>query len=373
MTRKLAAAAILLATLAAAPAAAEIPAEGWFLATADCPATVSIRKGDNPGDVTARKGSFHALAARNADPATHYLIVVEGADPQRRWVARECGMLAAAMPQDDTAAADLRGPVVKAVEPQSVETVQAAQEPKAEKPKRERRQKREREGQAREKPKKGGRADHVLAFSWQPAFCETQERKPECVSQTGDRFDATNFSLHGLWPQPRRREYCGLDDAVIALDKQDWNALPPVEISDATRAELEKVMPGVQSALDRHEWVKHGTCYKGGGAQAYYDHSLALMRAINASPVRELFAANVGKRLRNADIRAAFDKAFGEGAGERVRVACAEDGERRIIVEITIGLSGEIGDAPDLARLMAAAPPTGKGCPAGIVDPVGLQ
>ena len=42
--------------------------------------------------------------------------------------------------------------------------------------------------------------DYVLAASWQPSFCETKPDKDECESQTGDRFDATHFAIHGLWP-----------------------------------------------------------------------------------------------------------------------------------------------------------------------------
>src|SRR3546814_1497468 len=41
----------------------------------------------------------------------------------------------------------------------------------------------------------------VLAVSWQPAFCETRPAKPECVTQDEDRFDASHFALHGLWPR----------------------------------------------------------------------------------------------------------------------------------------------------------------------------
>jgi ribonuclease T2 len=40
-----------------------------------------------------------------------------------------------------------------------------------------------------------GPAEHVLAVSWQPAFCETRPRLPECRSQTADRFDASNFRI----------------------------------------------------------------------------------------------------------------------------------------------------------------------------------
>ena len=41
--------------------------------------------------------------------------------------------------------------------------------------------------------------DMVLAVSWQPGFCETRPRLPECRSQKKSRYDATHFALHGLW------------------------------------------------------------------------------------------------------------------------------------------------------------------------------
>ena len=62
----------------------------------------------------------------------------------------------------------------------------------------------------------------MLAVTWQPAFCQLHARKPECGSQTSDRFDATHFTLHGLWPQPRAKEYCGVSAALRDLDRPDF-------------------------------------------------------------------------------------------------------------------------------------------------------
>ena len=56
-----------------------------------------------------------------------------------------------------------------------------------------------------------------------------------------------------------------------------------------------------------------------------------------------------------------------------VRIACDDDGKRRIISEITIGLWGSPGATPDFGKLIRAARPTDGGCIGGIVDPVGLQ
>ena len=56
-----------------------------------------------------------------------------------------------------------------------------------------------------------------------------------------------------------------------------------------------------------------------------------------------------------------------------MRVACERDGNRRIISELTIGLTGNIDGAGSYAARTMAARPTDGGCDAGIVDAVGLQ
>lgn len=223
-----------------------------------------------------------------------------------------------------------------------------------------------------ERPASPPQADafYVLALSWQPAFCETASGKPECRSQSRDRFDATHFTLHGLWP---RDEYCNVSTRDEAADRDGrWSALPEVELSASLSRKLDVRMPGTQSQLERHEWIKHGTCFPA-DAEAYFTAALALLDQVNASPVRDLFAGSTGKRLTQRQIRAAFDTAFGRGAGERVRIACDDDGDRTLITELTLGLWGTIGTTPDLGALLAAARPTSGGCDSGVVDAVGLQ
>ena len=215
---------------------------------------------------------------------------------------------------------------------------------------------------------------YVLAISWQPAFCEMSPRKRECRTQTADRADAGQFSLHGLWPQPSSRQYCNVDRAVReASNAGQWQDIPVLELSMRTRETLERLMPGSQSYLDRHEWAKHGTCYPVANPEIYFRDSLRLLQAINESGLAQLMRDNIGRRLSASEIRAQFDKAFGEGAGERVRVACRDDGKRRLITELTIGLKGDIPGGAPVSQLILAAPLTGRGCPDGIVDPVGRQ
>ncbi len=213
----------------------------------------------------------------------------------------------------------------------------------------------------------------TLAVNWQPAFCETRPDKRECESQTAGRFDAENFSLHGLWPEGPDSLYCGVSDDEVQMDKAGrWQDLEQPELSPTTRDRLNTIMPGTQSQLDRHEWIKHGTCANS-TAEDYYATSLALMDGLNATPVRTLFDASKGQSLTAAEIRATFDDVFGKGAGARVGIDCVRDGDRTLIAELRIGLEGKIGAGAPLGAAILAASPRVTGCPSGIIDTVGLQ
>jgi ribonuclease T2 len=219
---------------------------------------------------------------------------------------------------------------------------------------------------------KGG-TRFILAASWQPAFCATNQTKSECRDQTADRFDAENFSLHGLWPM--RLEYCDVPDDQQQADRNsNWASLPEVALSADTRNTLAKAMPGTRSGLERHEWIKHGTC-TGMTADDYFNRAAALLAELNASAVRDLFAKNIGRTLDADSIKAAFDESFGEGAGDRVKISCRRVGNQRVITELTIGLSldatatGQTG--PQLERLIQGAGRTSFGCDKGVVEAAG--
>jgi ribonuclease T2 len=219
----------------------------------------------------------------------------------------------------------------------------------------------------------GEDAAYVLALSWQPAFCERQAAKPECRSQQDGRIDTRQWSLHGLWPQPGTRIYCGVEPATIEADKQGrWRELPAPRISEALWRRLQVAMPGTVSSLHRHEWIKHGTCMDG-EIDNYYALSLDLVEAVNRSAVGRLAGERLGQHVSVEEIRAAFDRSFGRGAGERVRLACDQDGDRRLIAEITIGLAGKVGEGGDIAAAILAARPTDPGCPGGVIDEAGSQ
>src|SRR5262245_55310978 len=88
---------------------------------------------------------------------------------------------------------------------------------------------------------------YVLALSWQPAFCETHDNKPECRAMDGADFAAGNLALHGLWPSDTPTDgpsYCGVSASIRPDDEPArWCELPQTELSAVTRASLQHVMP----------------------------------------------------------------------------------------------------------------------------------
>ncbi len=214
----------------------------------------------------------------------------------------------------------------------------------------------------------------LLAVSWQPAFCEQRFDRPECASQTQTRYDASHFSLHGLWPGPRSRTYCNISKEFVAIDKKGrWGKLPDLRLDPSLLSKLSQVMPGTRSFLQRHEWIKHGSCHEKGSTNGYFRDSLRLMNELNSSAVQQLFAANIGKFLRSDKIQSAFDETFGAGAGDRIKIKCSRDGNRQLIREITIGLYGKFEEDVSMKQLIQNARPTATGCKGGIVDRAGLQ
>jgi ribonuclease T2 len=213
--------------------------------------------------------------------------------------------------------------------------------------------------------------EYVLTISWHPAFCETKPYLSECRNEHSGDYAADHFSLHGLWPQDD--EYCGIGETLIATDEANrWDELPPVEVSNETWRDLQRVMPGTEDNLERHEWVLHGSC-AGASADTYFRRAIALTEEVNKSQVRELLARNIGRTVSRNQIRAAFDAAFGDGAGRKVRLDCEDDDGRELIFELRLNLEGDAMGGMGLRDLIHAARNASSGCSGGTVDRVGEQ
>ena len=288
-----------------------------FVPKKACEAVESISSKTNPGNIRLDPQRIYPVVGKNRANASHYLLKIEEAEPQNRWVPAQCGRLL--------------GSVAPANQ------------------------------------------DYLLALSWQPSFCETKPDKSECRTQTAQRFDATNLVLHGLWP---KGVYCNVSDKIKALDKPaTWSKLPPIQLSKETREALAVKMPGFASSLHLHEWYKHGTCYSD-SPEEYYQESIALLDQVNKSSVRDLFANNIGDFLSSTEIRNQFDQAFNAGAGLKVQVQCGKDideNQDNMVVELQINLKGDIQPTTSMASLLKSGRSVPAGCPLGEIDPAGLN
>jgi len=299
---------------------ASIKMEGYFIAQKNCVAVHSIKKGTEPFTLT--KSMAYKVMAKNKPDATHYFINIESLEKNpNKWVPVECGILL--------------------IDCKTSQTEQPSKE-----------------------------KSYLLAISWQAAFCQSHQGKEECKTQTEDRYDATHLSLHGLWPQPKNNVYCNVSEKDKSLDRRKyWHMLDTIDISDTTMSQLLITMPGVASYLQRHEWIKHGTCYSD-SAEVYFKDSMKLVNTINDTNITQLFANNIGKNITTEQIRNRFDEVFGNGAGEKVNVKCDSKG---LIVELWINLKGDIINDTNLSKLLHNAPAVNRiSCESGMVDAVGF-
>ncbi|MEE9322445.1 MAG: ribonuclease T(2) [Granulosicoccus sp.] len=317
-----------------------VPLDGYFIASQACEVFVSKKKKTNPGNVRVEPSRAYELLGRNKEHGEFYQIRMPDAPvADMRWVATSCG--------------------IHVVEPDTTVVNEPLDEPL--------------------EPIVVGNesSDNLLALSWQPAFCELKPNKAECRElNDGERPIAeTQLSIHGLWAQPRGKVYCNVSAAMRQLDvRKQWAKLPELALSAGTRGKLRVLMPGTSSFLQRHEWIKHGTCHMGeGGAEEYYADTIAITDNINQSAVGQFLAKNVGENVSTQTIRDQFNSAFGKGTGDRVQFHCEGDGNRVLLLGLKINLKGLIDERAELNTLLLAASKTSLGCPEGIIDPAGLQ
>jgi ribonuclease T2 len=344
----------LLAVIGLATPAAADKYDGFFIAQQSCPAFQSFNNQTNPGNIMVQLDHSYRIIERNkpSNPS-HYRLIVPGVSPEERWVAVSCGLRTVS-----------DGGAPAPTEPDQPDTGTINPLPTA------------------------PATWNVLSASWQPAFCETSggylpnsnTQKPECASQTTNRPDATHFALHGLWPQPfePKSEYCGYTrkQADGFDDIKDFGDFDAVTLTPATWAVLNAAMPGTQSKLERHEWTKHGTCY-GKSQDDYFTDSALLLDKLNATTLDEFFVQNLGKTVKNADIRAKFDEIFGAGAGNKVGIGCSTEksGGRTVLTELRIHIKGSVSAASDLgSMILAGDDATNDSChDPMIIDAVGIQ
>jgi ribonuclease T2 len=325
---------------------------GLFEAQRTCEATQKLNSG-NPGNITLEVGEIYDLLALNSSEPSHFLIEIPNAtDVTKRWVGVECGDVAL----DDAN----RVLVLKPLSEEERNIAKARDQKKTDK-------------KANAKPLQGVERDSIenlMAASWLLTFCLSNAggRAKECKNLSNRDVYASQFSIHGLWPNDLDDDaiypcYCHLNKPLKCNERR--KPFASIDLPADLRNALQSKMPGIQSGfLHRHEWTKHGTCYEkynssensGADETEYYRDSILILDQLNASKVGQLFKNNIGKVLSDNQIYSAFDQSFGKGASDKVFIDCKRVRGEWMISELFIGLGGEIEEGSKLSDLIAASP-----------------
>lgn len=221
------------------------------------------------------------------------------------------------------------------------------------------------------RPMTAGDYEHnVLALTWMPAWCRRYPEKGECRVQAA-KEKPDGFVLHGLWPSRAddpafSYARCGVPEEVAAADRPGtWLSLPPLPLSEALSARVSERMPGHMSGLDRHEWVKHGTC-SGLGVEDYYAASLSLFEEAESALGPALAAAAGGTAARKK-VLDEFEDRFGSGA---VHLSCEGSGPEASFSEVRVFLDKDVRPGVKLKdALRDAEPPRADECPKRFLVP----
>jgi ribonuclease T2 len=148
--------------------------------------------------------------------------------------------------------------------------------------------------------------------------------------------------------------------------------LPRLNLQPATKDRLNQAMPGTASALERHEWLRHGSCF-GSDPDTYFRTALSLLEQVNQSKLRDTLAIRLGETVTVRELITAFEASFGKGTGQALGVRCTRDGQRQLISEIRIKLKQPLYDTTPLKDALDLSSPAFDNCDAGVVDRVGLE
>jgi ribonuclease T2 len=161
----------------------------------------------------------------------------------------------------------------------------------------------------------------VLALSWSPTFCASEQAAGERLQcGTGRKYA---FVVHGLWPQYRKGwpEYC----------KNRQTRVPEEQI-----AEMLPIMPSKRLII--HEWRKHGTC-SNLSMEDYFDLTRVLFERIRI-PARFL-SPLAPVTISPAGLISDFVKTNRGLAPEMMVVDCTQGGRSARLSELRICFSDD--------------------------------
>jgi ribonuclease T2 len=301
------------------PSVAGVSVTGEFTATKNCQAYQSIKRKTNPGGVQLEIGQSYPVIELNVSPGTTwYRLRIDNTTPAERWAYFDCGTAEISF---------VEGPSFNTSGNSADNTCHTA----------------------------GLEDSYVFAISWQPAFCEEHQDKPECSVSDPQSYQAGNFTLHGLWPN---KKSCGTGYGLCGkykAEKRPFCDYDPVPLQAETLEKLGKVMPSAAhgSCLQLHEWYKHGTCQTEWDADGYFAIAMRLLEEFNTSGIATFMTQNIGKSVTTSSFFEKVDDALGKDASRRLQISCS----RGMLVDVYIHLPANLPEDATLAKLINQAEP----------------
>ncbi|KTC70241.1 ribonuclease, T2 family [Legionella birminghamensis] len=299
-------------------------ASGSFTLEKTCPAYVSKNKKTNPDNVYLQPGQVYEIREINRESNPDWFrVYVSDSSAPLRWISMDCGEASY----------------------HTTPSPRCDQSP--------------------------GLADSfVLAFSWQPAFCQTygyEAGKPECLHLPARSYQASHLVLHGLWPnQVQCGEHYGFCGTTPRSSHCDY---PPLNLNATVSASLKYFMPSYShgSCLERHEWNKHGSCQLL-SADEYFALAIRLTEDMDETALGKFLHDHVGESVNRVDLQEMVRSSFGKDSTRKVYLGC----KNGMLVDIFVQLPALITAQESLAELVERAPEASRyeGCPAkvGISD-----
>jgi len=285
-------------------------------ATKECEAFNNLKHTKNNMHIKLSVGREYQILREQKG---NYFIKVPNANPQTRWVSKDCFGANKAISQNMQIKTDTI----------TNNKTQATSKP-AKKPGLLSRL----FGKKENNTKTNSNLETLLVLSWHNSFCKTHSNKKECRRNGGNAKN--HLVLHGLWPQPRNNSYCGVSQSIKHKDKSKmWNALPKLNLQNKTIKLLEQYMPGYQSNLQRHEYYKHGSCYSK-DANFYFSNATNLTKEIDTT-LGEFFRKNLGKLVSSHNAKKILIKNFGNEIKNKIAFKC----KGKYLSEIWISLKGQ--------------------------------
>jgi len=214
-------------------------------------------------------------------------------------------------------------------------------------------------------------SDHyAVLMAWMPGLCTLEAGRPECKELTLRRYDGQHLAFMALEVAHESGvsdTFCFTMPSDFEMDhSRDWCDMVQPNVSSEFAAQLQELMPIVQSCQDRGMWARYASCTMY-SADDYYSRGLRLAKAIADTMVNLKIAGAIGQSVSQQALVAAFESQFGEETGNAIDFICRKkDGKFHLVnVKLTVTVKALTrGLAPEL--LWKPTRPMRRGCPENI-------